>query len=149
MTKVDISPKLYEAATESLVSDASATSTFEKMIGVAYTHSTVETFAQELKATEKQIKQEFEVSSMPGPWRSSKSVIQSAMKLGLALCDDNAVFYGKTFLQNKIKEAKSPTAEPTNEEYANSIIKKLMTVPEGLDANAVYRQVREFLAAAA
>lgn len=145
MTKVDISPKLYEAATESLVSDASATSTFEKMIMVAYTHSTVETFVQELKATEKQIKKEFEVGSMPGPWRSSKSVIQGAMKLGIALCDDNAVFYGKTFLQNKIKEAKSPTEEPSNEDYANSIIKKLMNVPEGLDAVAVHRQVREFL----
>jgi hypothetical protein len=137
-TKVDISPKLYEAATESLVSDASATST----------HSTVETFVQELKATEKQIKKEFEVGSMPGPWRSGKSVVTSAMKLGLALCDDNGAFYGKTYLQNKIKEAKIPTEEPSEATYADSIIKKLMNIPEALDAKKVIQHVRDFLMSA-
>ena len=63
----DTPSPLYAAATESLVSDASATSTFEKMIQVAYTHSTVETFTKELKDTEKQIKKDFEIKSMPGP----------------------------------------------------------------------------------
>jgi len=46
-----VSDTLYAAATESLVSDASATSTFEKMIQVAFTHSSVETFTKELKET--------------------------------------------------------------------------------------------------
>jgi hypothetical protein len=98
---------LYTAATEALVSDASATSTFEKMISVAFTHSTADTFSQEIKDTEKHIKKDFEISSMPGPWRSAKSVVLSAMRLSISLIDDNGGFVGKTFLQNKIKEAKN------------------------------------------
>ena len=136
---------LYAAATESLVSEASATSTFEKMIAVAYTHSTSETFHKELKDTERLIKKEFEVSSMPGPWRSAKSVIEGAMKLNLSLVDDNGGFYGKTFLQNKIKEAKTEVKELTNEEYSNKIIKLLMAIPEELDARTVIGNVRDFL----
>ena len=136
---------LYAAATESLVSEASATSTFEKMIAVAYTHSTSETFHKELKDTERLIKKEFEVSSMPGPWRSAKSVIEGAMKLNLNLVDDNGGFYGKTFLQNKIKEAKTKVKELTNEDYSNKIIRLLMAIPEELDARTVIGNVRDFL----
>ena len=93
---------LYAAATESLVSDASAKSTFEKMIQVAFMHSVPETFAKEVKDTEKQIRKEFDITSMPGPWRSAKSVIQTSMKLGIKLIDDNGGYVGKTYLQNKI-----------------------------------------------
>ena len=92
------------------------------------------------------IKKEFEVGSMPGPWRSAKSVIHSAMKLGIGLVDDTGGFYGKTFLQNKIKDSKTDTKEPeTNEEYGNRVIKMLMSVPEGIDAVAVVKQVKDFL----
>jgi hypothetical protein len=144
-TKIDVSPRLYEAATESLVADSSANSTFEKMISVAYTHGTLDTFVQELKATEKQIKAEFEVGAMPGPWRSAKSVIQSAMRLKLSLCDDNAVFYGKTYLQNKIKEAKTETKVVTEEDYISRICKLLSNVPEDMDAKKVHSEVHKFL----
>jgi hypothetical protein len=44
---------------------------------------------------------------MPGPWRSAKSVIQTSMKLGIKLIDDNGGYVGKTYLQNKIKELKT------------------------------------------
>ena len=129
---------LYAAATEALVSDASATSTFEKMIQVAFTHSTEETFAKDIKATEKLIKKEFEVGSMPGPWRSAKSVIQSAMKLGIGLVDDNGGYCGKTYLQNKIKEMKTGTKEDvTPDAYINKICKLLAEVPEHIDAKGV------------
>jgi hypothetical protein len=68
------------------------------------------------------------------------------MKLGIGLVDDNGGFYGKTFLQNKIKESKSGTKEPeTSEEYGNRVIKMLMSVPEGIDAVAVVKQVKDFL----
>ena len=145
-TKVDVSPKLYEAATESLVSDSSAVSTFEKMISVGYSHSTVGTFIDELKATEKQIKQEFEIGSMPGPWRSSKSVITSAMKLDIDLCDSNGAFYGKTYLQNKIKEKKTDTSELiTTDEYVSKICKLLNNVPDHLDSKVVGEEVHKFL----
>jgi hypothetical protein len=136
---------LYAAATESLVSDASATSTFEKMIAVAFTHSSVDTFAKDLRDTEKQIKKEYEVSSMPGPWRSAKSVIHGAMKLSIKLIDDNGNYCGKTFLQNKIRELKTPKEEMTAEDYANKIIKTMMNVPESMDALKVFKLVKEFV----
>jgi hypothetical protein len=144
--KIDVSPKLYEAATESLVSDASAVSTFEKMITVGYSHSTVETFIKELKDTEKLIKKEFEVGSMPGPWRSSKSVITSAMKLGIGLCDSNGTFYGKTYLQNKIKDSKTDSKElVTLDEYISKVCALIGNVPDHLDAKVVSEEVHKYL----
>lgn len=136
---------LYAAATEALVSETSATSTFEKMIAVAYTHSTVDTFAKELKDTEKQIKKDYEIGSMPGPWRSAKSVIQSAMKLGISLVDDNGGYRGKSALQQKIKETKPVKEEMTNQEYADKVIKSLMQIPEEIDAKTVFSIVRDFI----
>ena len=146
MEPTTTSPTLYAAATEALVSDSSATSTFEKMIQVAFTHSTLETFAKEVKNTESLIRKEFEVSAMPGPWRSAKSVIQSSMKLGIGLVDDNGGFYGKTHLQNKIKELKLETKDPmTNDEYTDKIIKLLMEVPESIDSKYVWNKVKTFM----
>ena len=137
---------LYAAATESLVSDASATSTFEKMIAAAFTHSSVETFTKDLKDTEKQIKKDFDISSMPGPWRSAKSVIHTAMKLSIKLIDDNGSYVGKTFLQNKIAEKKQEDKDPpTNAEYAESIVKKIIHVPEGVDQPTVLKLVGEWI----
>lgn len=136
---------LYTAATESLVADASATSTFEKMIAVAFTYTSVEDFVKEVKETEKQIRKDFDISSMPGPWRSAKSVIHTAMKLSIKLIDDNGSYVGKTFLQNKIKELKTPKEELTSEEYANKVIKNLLSVPEGLDAVKVFQIVKDFI----
>jgi hypothetical protein len=137
---------LYAAATEALVSETSATSTFEKMIQVAFTHSSIETFAKEVRETERQIKKEFEIGFMPGPWRSAKSVIHSAMKLSLGLVDDNGGFYGKTYLQNKIKEMKTGTKEDvTPDVYVNKICKLLAEVPEHIDAKSVHREVLKFL----
>ena len=139
------SSPLYAAATESLVSDASATSTFEKMIQVAYTHSTVDTFTKELKDTEKLIKKDFEISSMPGPWRSAKSVIHTAMKIGISLVDDNGSYCGKTYLQNKIKEAKPDKEEVTNQQYIDKVLKLLMDIPEYLDAKTIHAEVKKML----
>jgi hypothetical protein len=137
---------LYAAATESLVSDASATSTFEKMITEAFTHGTIDTFAKDLLDTEKQIKKDFEVKSMPGPWRSAKSVITGAMKLNIKLVDSNGNYFGKTALQNKIKECKVDTKEPINSDgYANKVIKLLMEIPEDLDSGLILRLVGDFL----
>lgn len=137
-----VSETLYAAATESLVSDASATSTFEKMIQVAFTHSSVETFTKEIRDTERAIKKDFEVSSMPGPWRSAKSVIHSAMNLGIALVDDNGSYIGKTALQSKIKAAKPVKTDVSINEYVTQLIDKMTKVPETLDADAVCREVK-------
>ena len=140
-----ITSPLYAAATEALVSDASATSTFEKMIQVAYTHSTVDTFAKELKDTERLIKKEFEIGSMPGPWRSAKSVIHTSMKLGISLLDDNGSYCGKTYLQNKIKDMKPGKDEVTNQQYIDKILKLLMEVPEHLDAKTIHAEVKKMM----
>ena len=136
---------LYAAATEALVSDASATSTFEKMIQVAYTHSTVDTFSKELKDTEKLIKKEFDIGSMPGPWRSAKSVIHTAMKLNISLVDDNGSYCGKTYLQNKIKETKPGKEEMTNQEYIDKVLKLLMDIPAYLDAGTIHSEVKKYM----
>ena len=137
-----VSETLYAAATESLVSDASATSTFEKMIQVAFTHSSVETFTKEIRDTERAIKKDFEVSSMPGPWRSAKSVIHSAMNLGISLVDDNGSYIGKTALQTKIKQAKPVKTDISINDYVNQLVDKMLKVPEGLNAKAVCREVK-------
>lgn len=147
MEELENKSPLYAAATEALVSESSATSTFEKMIAVAYSHSTIETFQKEVKETEEVIRKEYEISSMPSPWRSAKSVVVSALKLGISLIDDNGGFVGKSFLQNKIKEKKMEDKDPpTTQEYADQIIKKLMSMPEGVDVRGVLVAVKEFLA---
>ena len=133
---------LYAAATESLVSDASATSTFEKMITVAYTHSTVDTFVKEVKETEACIKKDFDISFMPGPWRSAKSVVIGAMKLNIPLIDTNGQYCGKTNLQMKIKELKSsPEVVMDSDFYSTKIIQALNKVPDEVKAG-VYQAVR-------
>ena len=133
---------LYTAATESLVSDASATSTFEKMITVAYTHSTVDTFIKDVKETEVSIKKDFDISFMPGPWRSAKSVVIGAMKLNLPLIDTNGLYFGKTNLQMKIKELKaSPEIVMDVDFYSTKIIQALNKVPDEVKAG-VYQAVR-------
>ena len=62
-----------------------------------------------------------------------------------SLIDDNGSYVGKTFLQNKIKELKTPKEELTSEEYANKVIKNLLSVPEGLDAVKVFQIVKDFI----
>jgi len=145
MEETDVST-LYSAATEALVSETSATSTFEKMISVAYSHSTPETFEKEVKETEKIIKKEFDIGAMPGSWRSAKAVIQGAMKLGIGLIDDNGKYCGKTYLQSKIKEMKIDRKEPmTDEKYAQKVIDLLIKIPDDIDGTRVYTLVKDFL----
>lgn len=136
---------LYTAATESLVSDQAGNSTFEKMLRVAYTHAGVETFVKEVKETEAKIKKDFEISSMPGPWRSAKSVVFSAMRLSISLIDSNGQCHGKTYLQNKIKEMKSDKPEVTLEEYVTKVINSLIAAPKHLDGEKLYSRVKEFI----
>ena len=138
--------ELYRAGCESLVSESSAASTFLKMISCAFGHSSLDTFTKEVRQTEKQIKEDFAIPSMPGPWRSAKSVITTSMTLGLKLIDDNGSFVGKTFLQNRIKEIRSKAKEEwTNDSYAKKIIMLLINIPSGLDVNNIYAQVKAFV----
>jgi len=137
---------LYAAATESLVSDQAGNSTFEKMLRVAYTHAELSTFIKEVKETELKIKKDFEITSMPGPWRSAKSVVFSAMRLNISLIDSNGQCHGKTFLQNKIKEMKSEDKpEITLDEYVNKVINSLIQTPKHLDGEKVYTRVKDFI----
>jgi hypothetical protein len=146
MDELESRSPLYIAATEALVSESSANSTFEKMIAVAYSHATLTTFKEELRNIEDLIRKEYEVTSMPNPWRSAKSVISKAMKKNLSLVDDNGGFYGKTKLQTLIKEQEQEDKDPpTTEDYTMSIIKKLVTIPEGIHATTVYSTIQEWL----
>jgi hypothetical protein len=126
--------ELYKAATEALVSDASASSTFEKMIKAGFESSGLEDFMNQVHTTERIIRKEFEIKSMPGPWRSAKSVIHSAFKLHLDLKDENNNFLGKTALQNRIKLAKSSEkseekSEKTVDEWVRQIATEASKVP--------------------
>lgn len=123
---------LYSAATEALVSEATHENVFKKMCEAAFAHVSVDTFVVEVKETEKAIKRDFSVKSMPGPWRSAKSVVQNAMALFIPLKDDNGEFRGKTWLQNAIKDKKTVTST-TTESYTKSIISKILNAPEGVD----------------
>jgi len=138
MDKADI---LYEAGCEALVSDKSAENTFEKMISCAFSHGDVGTFDKHLKRAEEAIRMDFEVSSMPGPWRSAKSVIKNAMRLGIALVDDNGKFLGKTALQNAIKEKKTEKEEISLHDYVNQIMKMIWVGPSHLSETDIENQV--------
>jgi hypothetical protein len=82
---------------------------------------------------------------MPGPWRSAKSVIHTAMKLSISLVDDNGSYCGKTYLQNKIKEAKPDKEEVTNQQYIDKVLKLLMDIPEYLDAKTIHAEVKKMI----
>jgi hypothetical protein len=101
---MDIKEQLKLAAIDSIVSENTGTSTFEKMLDVAFNASAA--FYIQVKETEEAIKTEYSLSKMPSPWRSAKSVCYQCLKLGIGLIDENGNYLGKTALQNKIKERK-------------------------------------------
>jgi hypothetical protein len=136
---------LYTAATEAIVSDASGASTFEKMLISAIAAAGYGSFADDIKKTEREIRKEFELKCMPNAWRSSKSVVLGAWKMGVAFKDNNGAPYGKTALQNLIKRAKTRDTPMTEEECAKSIINMLLHIPKHLDPLDVHTLVKEFL----
>jgi hypothetical protein len=141
---------LYKAATEAIVSETSATSTYEKMIKVAHSHKDLESFQTELIETESTIKKEFELKSMPGPWRSAKSVIVTAMRMKIPLVYINGTFFGKTNLQNQIKVIKiineaELEKEFTEEQWASKITYLIDTIPGYMDEHKVISIVLGYL----
>ena len=59
----------------------------------------------EMKAVEKQMKADYDVTTMPSAWRSAKSVVLAAVALNLALVKGAAVI-GKTEVEANIKAAR-------------------------------------------
>lgn len=103
---------LYSAAVNALASDASASNTFEKIMLSATSVLDVSSFKQELAVIEDIIRSEYSLTSMPGPWRSAKSVVLGALSLGITLLDGNGLTRGKSELQAAIKTAKGELTEP-------------------------------------
>ena len=97
---------LYEAATNSLASDASSNNCWTKMVERSVAYSSWKDFKDEAKATEDRIKSEYDLTSMPSPWRSAKSVVMSALKADIALFDENGQPKGKSFIQQELKDLK-------------------------------------------
>ena len=97
---------LYKAACEAAVSQSTADSCFSKMVVAACVHSTAEEFRDECKIIEKQVIKDLEISVMPNPWRSAKSVCYTALKFSIGFYDENGVPKGKSRLQNEIKMKK-------------------------------------------
>lgn len=96
---------LYEAGVQSLVSEESATNVYQ-MIAKESKGFTFSSYKEALNETEGTIKKEFSLSKMPGPWRSAKSVVLSALRYEINLFDDNGNVVGKSEVQKAIKESK-------------------------------------------
>ena len=97
---------LYDAATNSLASEASNDNCWTKMATASFGFTDSKEFAKELKAVEKLIKTEYKLKSMPNPWRSAKSIVLGAMQNLIQLTDSNGTILGKSTIQTKIKMAK-------------------------------------------
>ena len=100
---------LYDAATNSLASDASSDNCWTKMVTASFGNPEYSSFQKELKEIEKLIKSEYKLSSMPSPWRSAKSVVLSALKESISLTGVNGEILGKSHIQVLLKHLKSPT----------------------------------------
>ena len=98
---------LYDAATNSLASDASSDNCWTKMVTASFANPEHHTFQKELKEVEKLIKSEYKISSMPSPWRSAKSIVLSALKEGISLTGVNGEILGKSHIQIKLKHLKT------------------------------------------
>ena len=98
---------LYDAATNSLASDASSDNCWTKMVTASFANSEHHAFAKELKEVEKLIKSEYKISSMPSPWRSAKSIVLSALKESVSLTGINGEILGKSHIQIKLKHLKT------------------------------------------
>ena len=130
---------LYTAATESLVAEQSGNNVYEKMMSYAIgLSSDYGLFMKDIKSTEKQIKTDFGITSMPNPWRSAKSVISSAMKLKIPLYDNNGNFKGKTSLQLAIKALKTDVKE---EKTVDHYVSKIMTTIKNIEDQGIREDV--------
>ena len=95
---------LYEAATNSLASDASSNNCWTKMVERSLAYSSWKDFKDEAKAIEDQIKSEYDLTSMPSSWRSAKSVVMSALRNSIALFDENGQPKGKSSVQQALRD---------------------------------------------
>ena len=102
---------LYKAACEAAVSQSTADSCFSKMVVAACLHTTANSFKEECKEVEKQVLKDLELTSMPNPWRSAKSVCCTALNMNISFYDENGVPKGKTRLQTEIKSKKEESKE--------------------------------------
>lgn len=129
---------LYEAATNSLVSEASGNNTWTKMVLAAQDGvmkgETVSAFKADLKAVEKLIKKEHVLSHMPSNWRSAKSLVLRALVTeGISLFTDNGEVKGKVAVQNDLKTAKD-AASTSPEEAARHLICRAVKIYHGLSS---------------
>lgn len=60
---------------------------------------------EEMRAVEKQMKADYDVTAMPAAWRSAKAVVLAAVTVGVALTAGSAVL-GKTAVETAIKAAR-------------------------------------------
>lgn len=96
--------ELYQAATNSLASDASSENCYSKMANETNGYcGDYKSFERDLKSIEVRIKSEYKITSMPSAWRSAKSVLVKCMKGGVAIFNSNDTLKGKTELQNELK----------------------------------------------
>ena len=103
---------LYTAAKNSLAADASTENCWSLLVrdSKELRGSIYKDTKEAIIAMEFRIKEEYKMEVMPNAWRSAKSVLLGALKLGLPLEDENGVFFGKSAMQRLIREAKESVA---------------------------------------
>lgn len=140
--------KLYTAATESLVADATNNSCFGKFVEAGFAASTLDEFKIQVKNTEQEIKRDFSLKSMPNPWRSAKSVVFNAMELRIPLMDENGNPRGKTNLQVAIAAEKTKattTSDDPTKDFVISILGKLGRLTPEVDVNEVKKALQTWI----
>lgn len=96
---------LYEAATNSLASESSAENCWTKIVTSSFAMD-LESFRKELRRVENLIKKEYGLKTMPGSWRSAKSVCLVASAAGIKMTNENGIIMGKSAAQLLIKGTK-------------------------------------------
>ena len=131
---------LYEAATEALVSVNTGNSTFEKIAQQGYVIGNYADLKKDLEETEVHVKKDFELKTMPGPWRSAKSVVLTALSMSIKLTDDNGNFLGKSALQALIK-ANKEVKVLDEQQYLSKIYHLTNNIPKNLSEDAILRAI--------
>lgn len=76
----------------------------------------------EMKAVEKQMKADYDVTAMPSAWRSAKSVVLGAVAEAVDLMKGSAVL-GKTDVETRIKAARISAGKAPAYTYLNEYMK--------------------------
>ena len=136
---------LYAVATESLVSQTSGVNTWVKMVEATKGITPV-LFFDALADTESQFKEDFTLTRMPNAWNSAKSIVKTALKLGIPLFSENGEPKGKTAVQDAIKATKIPDGPFEKAMRAANVIRQVINECSSIEKALVLSAMGEISA---